>query len=529
MKYTRSQRILLSILSGVLFFLSWYPMPAFPLIFVAWIPLLLVQHDLSIHNEKGFFKYAYLTLLIWNVSVTWWVVNSSFIGGVTAFILNSLLMYLPLAIYVWAKKYLSFTLSLIVFVCAYLSFEKLHLTWEFTWPWLTLGNVFASQTYLIQWYEWTGHLGGSAWVLLVNAFIFYLLVKSSFQSRIFFTVKNGLLLLLIIGAPILTSFLLSENRKDICKKGMETEVVVVQPNIDPFDFKFDNSTVDWQMDNLIHLSNQMVSLKTDFVLWPETSIPTATWLDHFYEPFYIQKVVAYTDSIYPTSLLVGITLLEQYDHAATSTARMVNADAWVDMYNAAILLQKNKSLTYYKKSKLVPGVERMPYPGFFKFLGPLTIDLGGIAGSHGTQDVREPLENTAHKKLAPVICYESVYGEYVTGYIRQGAQAIAIITNDGWWGRTPGYLQHFEYARLRCIETRKWCARSANTGISGFIDPLGNTFQKTEYWKPDVRKQTIYLNDEQTFFVKYGDWIAYLSIIILVGLILISFKNKFYK
>jgi apolipoprotein N-acyltransferase len=110
--------------------------------------------------------------------------------------------------------------------------------------------------------------------------------------------------------------------------------------------------------------------------------------------------------------------------------------------------------------------------------------------------------------VAPVICYESIWGEYVAKYIQKDAQFIAIITNDAWWGNTSGKDQHLQYAKLRAIETRRWVARSANTGISAFINQKGDIVQKTEWWKPATFKQDINLNGELTFYVHFGDYIA---------------------
>ena len=93
--------------------------------------------------------------------------------------------------------------------------------------------------------------------------------------------------------------------------------------------------------------------------------------------------------------------------------------------------------------------------------------------------------------VAPIICYESIYGEFVAKQANQGADFLCILTNDGWWGDSPGHAQHFSFAKLRAIENRKWVARSANTGISGFIDEKGNVIQKTSYWTTDVQKQII--------------------------------------
>jgi apolipoprotein N-acyltransferase len=132
-------------------------------------------------------------------------------------------------------------------------------------------------------------------------------------------------------------------------------------------------------------------------------------------------------------------------------------------------------------------------------------------------------------KIAPVICYESVFGSYVTQYIRKGANLIFVITNDGWWGNTPGHRQHFTFSQLRAIETRRSIARSANTGISAFIDQRGDVFQKTKYWEPAVIRQVINANNKITFYVKYGDYIARLSAFVAVFLLLIAISFRLRK
>ena len=132
--------------------------------------------------------------------------------------------------------------------------------------------------------------------------------------------------------------------------------------------------------------------------------------------------------------------------------------------------------------------------------------------------------------VAPVICYESVFGEYVTDYVKKGANFIGIITNDSWWGDTPGYQQHWSFARLRAIETRRSVARSANTGTSGFINQRGDELQKSEYLTLDCLRQKIKCNEKITFYVKYGDVIGKiglgLAIMILLNLIVRKLIHK---
>jgi len=164
-------------------------------------------------------------------------------------------------------------------------------------------------------------------------------------------------------------------------------------------------------------------------------------------------------------------------------------------------------------------------------LEKLSIDLGGSSGSLGASKVREVFQ-WQKVKVGPIICYESIYGEFVAGYVRNGANMLAIITNDGWWGDTQGHKQHYTYARLRAIENRRDIARAANTGNSGFFNQSGDDFLKTEYWVPGVEKKEVYLNDEITFYTKYGDYLARFSMLISAFLILIylsmilKIKNK---
>ena len=197
-------------------------------------------------------------------------------------------------------------------------------------------------------------------------------------------------------------------------------------------------------------------------------------------------------------------------------------------------LRQNGEIELYHKSKLVPGVEKLPYPQFFKFLGPLAIDLGGMVGTHGTQDYRTVFFHSQNKQpaAAPVICYESIYGGYVSEYVKNGASLICIITNDGWWSDSPGYKQHLQYATLRAIENRRHIARSANTGISGFINQRGDFMQTSEWWKQAELRGTVKLNTELTVYSRTGEligpaaqWLA-LALIVYTSLHKILFRKK---
>src|SRR5690606_25027984 len=228
------------------------------------------------------------------------------------------------------------------------------------------------------------------------------------------------------------------------------------------------------------------------------------------------------------NILSGIESYRLYNEQQTPTARPWGKD-YLDVFNAAILIENSAKLQFYHKSQLVAGVEQFPFGGALAFMNPLFAAFGGTTGGYGRQDEASVFYSQSGIGAAPVICYESIWGSYVADYVQKGAQFIAIVTNDAWWGNTSGKDQHLTYAKLRAIETRRWVARSANTGISAFINQRGDIVQKTKWWQADALKQEINLNEEITFYTSNGDYLAYLfsgagSIFLVLSLF--SFKKK---
>jgi apolipoprotein N-acyltransferase len=236
----------------------------------------------------------------------------------------------------------------------------------------------------------------------------------------------------------------------------------------------------------------------------------------------IQRIKAFVAKHPQVSLLSGITSYTIYEKkkAAPSTARFREDVGHYDVFNTGVFIQPDKPVEVYHKSKLVPGVEQMPYPAVFSLLSRLVIDLGGTSGGLGKQTERSVFFNQDSIGIAPVICFESIYGDFVTGYVHKGADFLTIITNDGWWGDTPGHKQHLALASLRAIETRRSIARSANTGISGFINQRGDLIYPTKYWVPDVVNATIRNNQATTFYVQHGDYIGRIASLIAPLLLL---------
>jgi apolipoprotein N-acyltransferase len=178
---------------------------------------------------------------------------------------------------------------------------------------------------------------------------------------------------------------------------------------------------------------------------------------------------------------------------------------------------------HYHKSKLVAGVELMPFESVLGSLSKLSLDLGGTTGSLGQQEERAVLRyGRAGLRIVPAICYESVFGEHVAAHVRNGGNLIAIMTNDGWWDDSPGYRQHLSFASIRAIETRRSIVRSANTGISCIVDQRGVIHYRTGWWQPAAFRATVHLNEDTTFFVRHGDLLGRLAVIVALIVVAVA-------
>jgi len=499
----------LSALSGLLLFAAWPMSPLTFLIFIAFIPLLWIESR-GIRRRK-FFGWVYIAMLVWNVAATWWVWNATGPGAIAAFLANSLLMCLPWIGFHWVKSRLGERpgyLSLIVF---WLSFEYFHLqNWGLSWPWLTIGNAFAARPGWVQWYAFTGTSGGSLWVLIVNILLFRLLLSiMRKRNPPGMTAKWASAALLI---PIVLSLLLKPNRED---RTPATNVVIIQPNIDPYE-KITTGSFDAQLHRLIRLSDSAIDDSTVLVVWPETAL----YEEHGFEEarlkqnYFLNPLWDFLRRHPRINLLTGIESYEVFNEKHSPTAaKLPNTDQYYESYNAAAIMDSSGPAAFYHKTRLVPGAETLP--PFLRFLTPWFEKFGGTDQGYTGQDDRSPLNSTNHSyQIAPAVCYESIYGEFLSRYVRNGADLVAIITNDGWWGNTPGYHQHENYARLRAIETRRWVVRSANTGVSCVIDPSGEILESRPWATEAFIRRPVPAEEGMTFYVRYGDCISKIALIL---------------
>lgn len=520
--------LLLSITSGLLLAASW-PTYGFPfLLFVAFVPLLILVFDYKESLAKSGWKVfgiSYLTFFIWNIITTYWLYFSTPFGMWFAVLANTLLMALVFLIYYKISRRITFKQSSLFLVLLWISFEYMHLHWDFSWPWLNLGNAFAEYTSWIQWYEYTGTFGGSLWIWIGNFMVFkgVLLYRQHKDSIIL--KQTGVKLALLIFIPALISLVILKTYT-ISEEAME--VVILQPNIDPYNEKY--NTTDARVATLLDsLAKSQLTPNTKLVLAPETVFAENTAITQFSSSHankFASHLVALNSEL---NVVSGISMYDYFKNPTRvrSQSNVYPSGGWYDDYNSAFMVNSENQKEFYHKSKLVVGVENFPYQSLLKpILGDVMIDLGGTVAMKTTQGDREVFNLSNNVKVAPIICYESVYGGYVAGYVRNGAQFLGIITNDAWWSNTQGHKQHFNYARLRAIETRRSIARSANTGISGFISETGEVLETLGYEKQGAVKGNVTLNERVTFYVKFGDYIARTSAFVLLFLFLYAITRR---
>ncbi len=517
------------LLSALLLSLPFYQHFSGIVLFIAWIPLLFVEDHLTRHKDQYKSGRAFLlgwsSFLIWNLLTIYWIKNATIPGAVAAVIINSFVMAVAFWLIHISHRTLGDRMGYFGYLVIWTSYEHFYLNAEINFPWLLMGNGFAKDIKLVQWYEYTGTLGGTFWVLFVNLLIFLILrhyIRTwSLREKRF---ELGVLACVLV-VPIVFSLIRFKTYKET---GQPVEVVVVQPNIDPYNDKFSGMSNDQQLSIMLHLADSMVTDHTDYVVFPETAIDDNLWESRLMQSRSIRRIKAFVRQHPRVKVITGATTWRAYftKKAPTPTASKSHSfNGYYDIYNAALQIDTSNTIQTYHKSELVVGVETMPYPGLLRsVLGDVIINLGGTTGSFGTQAKRTPLISPdSTLRVGVAICYESIFGDYVTHYVRNGANLLFIITNDGWWGNTPGYKQHMNFARLRAIENRRSIARSANTGLSCFINQQGEASQITGWWVPAVIRGTIRANNKKTFYTLHGDFVGrvcdFFSVMVLLYVI----------
>jgi apolipoprotein N-acyltransferase len=503
--------VTLSVIGGILSGLAWSGWCSGLILLVSLVPFFLIENYLAgqrlRYSANAYFIYVLPGFLIFSILTLGWIRVASLVAAVGVIMGMTFLMSFT----AWLAHYVRLRAGNITAIAALLSFwlafEFLCLNVDIITPWINLGNGLAKDILFIQWYDTTGVAGGSLWILISNILLSVFLIRSmnGLKRRRLYII----LWVLVIIIPSAVSLLKYFNNEDESSK--PSEVVVVQPDFDPYNEKFTIPFRD-QLASAIRQAEKSVTQNTEWVIMPETVVDDPVNEADYSKNIYLNMSGDFALLHPGVSIIQGMTTFRVYPASPqppTGSARKIEKDnSWYDHFNAAVQIDTGKQVSFYHKSKLVPGIEKQFISGPGKILSTILPYLGGSQWGYGIQKERTTFKHhISGMRAAPVICYESIYGKYITGYVRNGANAIFIITNDGWWKNTNGYKQHFSFASIRAIETRRPVARAANTGISGIIDKKGRVVNKSEWWTPSAIRGEIIPGYSMTPYVRFGDYL----------------------
>ncbi len=533
------------VICGVCFGLAFPPVNFYPLIYIGIV--LLIKEIITCKNYNEVLRKTYAIFFWFNlVAVSWlWLSGMRqnadrflIIAGLLTLFAHPIFFWLPSAafykVYRSLKNFRNKYLYLISFPFIWVAFEYLHTLTQFSFPWLVFGNTQTYNLSKIQFIEYTGVYGLTFWICIIGIMLFYFVEEQRKASWRNFTTQTNLLIISIIIvylAPDAYTFVMnSPSKYSNAFTDGEINVGVIQPNSDPWE-KWGGKqmqVVNEYVDMIKELKEKNPQLQ--LIVLPETAITFPILQSSYYEKY--MKFKNFVDST-NVPVLVGFPYYHVYKDSLSAPvdAKQSGSGKYYDTFNAAALFEKNKNqeeFQIYKKNKLVIGGERIPYQETLSFLKDfVTWGVGISQWQIGKDTINFTLENGVQFNTA--ICYESVYPGYFATFVRKGADFCTIITNDAWWGKLFGTYQHNQFAILRAVENRRWIARSANTGISDFIDPYGNKYDETDINVRASFAGKIGIIKEKTFYTEHGDWFSIICLWTSVGILAASFISGFIK
>lgn len=505
--------LLFPILSGMALVFAF---PPFSLGALAWVALVPLFFALEKRGWKGGFGAAFLSGFAFNLGAIYWVVHSMYnYGGVpvAAAILVMLVLVLYMALY-WGVFGLLYTrtaglpgVARLVLAPSFwvgLEYARAHILTGF--PWVLAGYTQTPYPALIQIADTTGVWGVSFAVVAMNVAL--ALLVSGLLSK-----ERGRAHLL---PAVIASFLVvSMAVYGVVRINMveaeaaawpKLRVGVAQGSIDQgvkWDGRYQQETIDIYRRLTEEASEGLARL----VVWPETAIP------YYYDPEEIED--GQVGSLSRAAATYILTGSPSYNYNPESNE--------VSYFNSAYLIDpKGQTVGRYDKYHLVPFGEYLPLRGILPF-EKLTAGIGDFTEGQGPV----PIEYT-DASIGTLVCFESIFPEIARGHVANGANLLATITNDAWFGRTSAPSQHFQMAVLRAVENRSFLVRSANTGISGIIDPAGRALKTTALYERTAVVADVGLRKgPPSFYTLYGDLFAWgCSVISAVFIVLRKGRSR---
>ncbi len=493
----RGVRGVAALLSGLLLVLC-FPKPHLSFLsVVALVPLLTAV--IGEPRRLWLLLYGYLTGAVFLAGTMPWLygvmkLHGNLSGPAAAGVvfLYVAVFALFFALYSWwvgeiARR--SRTRALVLAPVIWVAMEFLRTHWLTGVPWNLLGYALAKHPALIQIATATGVYGVSFLLAGVNAILLAFWWARTVRARVSWAAVALALVVLVALQARLPAVNPAER------------ALLVQTNIPETTQYEPNWVLNHQAEllELYRLTNRAAteeSPRPTLVIWPE--VPAPFYFHH--DPVFRAQMIALAQAT-QSYLLVGIV---DYRKDATGRDRP---------YNSAVMLAPSGELVgQYDKMHLVPFGEYVPYRWLLGWIGRVVPELSDFAP--GTTRTLVP---TPQGRAAVLICYEAIFPGEVRSLVARGAELLVNISNDGWFGQSAAPEQHFEMARLRAVETRRYLLRATNSGITAVIDPYGRVLDQARREQRLVFPASFAARTERTFYVRFGDWFAWLCLVVALA------------
>lgn len=507
-------KIILAVLSGILLTAS------FPRIGLSWLAWLALVPLLAAINNPGFkqsFKLGLLTGLVHYITLLYWLsYTMGTYGHLPLYLCIPILFLFSLYLSLYIALFSGLTAKLInkpaylfilipaLWVC--LEYIRSNLFTGFPWELIAYSQY--KSLHIIQVADISGSYGLSFLITLSNTAVFILflfLTKIKWQEKKISFNNVAISTLVFIFVFSGCWYYGKERIKEIDKIASGSEkirVSVIQGNIkqsEKWDPAFQLST----LKKYKNLSGAVKSDKPDLVVWPETAAPFYFIYDTGLTKF-VQDVV----SEIKTNFLIG-------------SPSFIRKTDKIEYFNTAYLLGPDGNITgKYDKSHLVPFGEYVPLKKWLPFVGKIAENVGDFCSGKKGSTV-----SLNGNSLGVLICYELIFPYLAREQTKNGAGLLVNITNDAWYGTTSAPYQHFSMAVFRAVENRRTLARAANTGISGFIDPVGRIIDSTNLFEDAAMTKTVPVLTKKTFYTRYGDLFAFAC----MGMVILTSVIKLFK
>ena len=519
----------LPVLSGVLLGVSFPTYPFIRLDLLAWValvPLLIsLRGDFSL---KQCFGRVYSAMLVFCSIALWWVSLATLPGGLLTIIAQAFFSTVPLLLFFVLKRYRGYRFSLFSLPFFWVGWEWLYIRQDLSFGWLVLGNSQAQLNPMIQYADIAGVWGVSFWLLCFNVIVVDIWFRFRNRQKIFL---HAALLLSMVLLPLGYSSMVFADQQ-LRQVRPKVRVVLIQPNIDPVEKWKKYSSQDIMLIYFSMTDRATSKSKTDLVLWPETAIPFYI-LDEGNRAYY--ELLQSRIKQWGGALLSGYSDIVYYSEAEVAGEEYLykfdpDEKRYYQTFNASMLVStKERGPQVYRKMKLVPFAERVPYMEYAPWLDNFTLSLAGITswGKGADKTIMEFSTASGETvKASNVICYESIFPGLVASFVKRGAEFLTVVTNDGWYEKSYGPYQHAAIARLRCIENRRSMARCANTGVSQFIDKYGQVYADIPWWERRSLTADVERNDSLTFYTRFPDLVPQTATALSGVLLLIAFAGR---